>query len=272
MPPAPCEAGAVLTVAHLSDTHFGGHPDATARAQRVLAYLARMDPLVDLVLVTGDVADHGGVEEYAEARRVLVHDNPLPVPLLTCPGNHDARAAYIDAFGDLFGDDRQPGDTRPANHGRDVGGIRFLMLDSLIPARNGQRVDPGRLAPESLAWLRSQLAQHPDTPTVICLHHPPTTISISLMDPIRMENPDDLAAELIGQPQVIAVLTGHAHTMGVTTFAGLPFVVGGGIASTVVLDAEPYEPLTHDLPPSFAVHVIDLAPAPRLITHFRTVG
>ena len=55
--------GPVLVIAHLSDTHFGGRWDPAGRARRVLAHLATLDPPVDVVLVTGDIADHGTAEE-----------------------------------------------------------------------------------------------------------------------------------------------------------------------------------------------------------------
>ena len=48
-----------ILVAHVSDTHFGGPPDARARAEAVLAHLLALDPRPDVLLVTGDVADHG---------------------------------------------------------------------------------------------------------------------------------------------------------------------------------------------------------------------
>ena len=72
-------------IAHVSDTHFGGPPDARARAERVLAHLIAMDPWPDALVVSGDVADHGFAEEYAEAREVL---DAWPGPKIVGTGNH----------------------------------------------------------------------------------------------------------------------------------------------------------------------------------------
>ena len=58
-------------IAHVSDTHFGGPADARRRADAVIAHLLALDPRPDVLLVSGDVADHGLPEEYAEARAVL---------------------------------------------------------------------------------------------------------------------------------------------------------------------------------------------------------
>ncbi len=78
----------MLTVAHLSDTHFGNRPGVADRSRRVVEAVARIRP--DVVVVTGDVADHGRPEEYAEALAVL---GSLPGPVLWGTGNHDVREA-----------------------------------------------------------------------------------------------------------------------------------------------------------------------------------
>src|SRR6476469_8647143 len=84
-----------LVVAHLSDTHFG-IPGAADRVRRVLDHLHAMSPVPDLLVVSGDVTDHGSPEEYDEARAVL---DGWTGARAVCIGNHDVRAAYVDAFG-----------------------------------------------------------------------------------------------------------------------------------------------------------------------------
>ena len=82
----------------------------------------------------------------------------------------------------------------------------------------------------------------------MCLHHPPIAIGVGLMDPIMLTDPDPLA-EVIGRhSHVAATLVGHAHTMAVSTFAGRPVLVGGGVVSTVPLDQEDH-PWSGTAPP-----------------------
>jgi Icc protein len=253
----------MLTIAHLSDTHFGGHPSAESRARRVLAHLAAMDPGVDVVLVTGDIADHGTHEEYVEAAEVL-GSWAGPAPVLTCPGNHDIRNAYLAGLRPSLG-----AVTR-ADEAYRVGGALFVMLDSLVAAPEGERIDHGELAPESLEFLDHQLAGREEgEPAYVCLHHPPVPVHIDLMDPIRLREPEALAAVLGSHDDVRAVLVGHAHTMCASTFAGLPMLVGGGVASTVTLDAEDLPLITHELGPSYAVHIV--GDDGRVVTHWRTL-
>ncbi len=93
----------MLTVAHLSDPHLGNRPGVADRSRRVAAAVEQIRP--DVVVVTGDVADHGRPEEYAEALAVL---GTLPAPVLWGTGNHDVRGPFAEA---LLGR-RRPG--RPA--------------------------------------------------------------------------------------------------------------------------------------------------------------
>lgn len=251
-----------LVVAHVSDTHFGHALGAAAdRTRRVLEAILAMDPRPDVLVHTGDVTDHGLPEEYGEALQVLsVWDGPLVV----CPGNHDVRTRYVEAF--LGG---APGASRGwANRSHSIGRVRFLMLDSLVDAVDGVRQDHGVLAPEQLSWLDAELSWDA-RPTFVCLHHPPVELGVGLMDPIMLTDAGALAEVLCRHPHVVATLVGHAHTMAATTFGGRPVLVGGGVVSTVPLDQEDHPVVWYDAAPSIAVHL--LHPDDRLTTHWRAV-
>jgi 3',5'-cyclic AMP phosphodiesterase CpdA len=250
-----------LVIAHVSDTHFGNDESQAAdRTRRVLDALLRMDPPPDVLVHTGDVADHGLADEYAEAVKVL---SAWEGPLVISPGNHDVREGYAEAFLDDV-----PRPAGWANRAHDLAGARFLMLDSLVDAVDGVRQDHGVLAAETLAWLDSELARDA-SPTFVCLHHPPVELGVSLMDPIMLTDPGALA-EVIGRhPHVVAILVGHAHTMAVSTFAGRPVLVGGGVVSTVPLDQEDHPRVWYDAAPSFAIHL--LHEDGRVTTHWRAV-
>jgi Icc protein len=193
-----------------------------------------------------------------------------PAPMLMCPGNHDVREEYAAGLRER---PDQPRD-EPIDEAFRVGGMLFCMLDSMVSARDGQRMDHGHLMPQTLTWLDDQLsAREPGERAVVCFHHPPVDVHIRLMDPIRLDNPEKLAAVLARHDDVVAVLVGHAHTACATTYAGLPLRVGGGVASTVVLDGERdglgWPVISEDLGPSFAVHVVDDDGG--IVTHWRTL-
>jgi 3',5'-cyclic AMP phosphodiesterase CpdA len=252
-----------LVVAHVTDTHFGHDGGQAAdRTRRVLDEILRMDPRPDVLVHSGDVADHGYAGEYAEAVQVL---SAWEGPMVICPGNHDVRAAYVDAFldGPLSGPDGR------ANRAHTVNGVRFLMLDSLVDEVDGERQDPGYLGPETLAWLDRELGADL-SPTFVVLHHPPVELGISLMDPIKLTDSADLCRLLEWHPHVRAVLTGHAHTMGTSTFAGRPILVGGGCVSTVPLDQEDRPIVWYDAPATYAIHFLHTDG--RVTSHWRALA
>jgi 3',5'-cyclic-AMP phosphodiesterase len=243
----------MVVVAHLSDTHFGNSvQDPVLRAEAVMDHLLAMDPRPDVLVVSGDIADHGLPDEYDQARAWLER---WPGPSFVCPGNHDVRSAYVVGLG------------RQARTAGAAAGLRFVMLDSLIDRVGGERIDEGLVGDDQLGWLDEELGASTGS-TLVVLHHPPTTIGLGLMDPIRLLDGEALAAVIGRHPQVVATLAGHAHTMGVTRFAGRPLLIGGGVVSTVSVDAEALPQVWYDAPPSFALHLVEDG---RVTTHWRAL-
>lgn len=242
-------------LAQISDLHLDGSERATRRATLVMDYLRALPRPVDALLVTGDIADHGAEAEYEEAARILA----APFPVLTCPGNHDARPAYRKA---LLGVAPEHG---PINQVHHVSGTAVLMCDSTIPGR-----DEGRLDTETLAWIDSTLTALPqDTPALIAFHQPPVALHHPLPDSGMLQEPGHLAGLLDAHPRVAAVLTGHAHTAAASTFAARPLIVGPAITWTLRMPWEGDRAADRDQPPGLAFHVLD--DERRLTTHYRVV-
>jgi 3',5'-cyclic AMP phosphodiesterase CpdA len=245
-------------IAHVSDTHFGGPPDARARAERILSHLDAMDPRPDVLLVSGDIADHGAAEEYAEARAVL---DAWPGPRALVTGNHDVRSEFVRGLLDREADG-------PVLFALEDPRFRLLVLDSLVDAVDGQRQDHGVVGADQLDWLDARLAED-GRPAFVTLHHPPVDIGLELMAPILLRDPGPLASVIAKHPHVVATLVGHAHTACATSFAGRPLLIGGGSASTVTMDAEDVPRIWEGAPPSFAVHL--LHDDGRLTSHWRAL-
>ena len=243
----------MIAFAQLSDTHLDGGQPRADRVRAVMASLAAGRAPLDLVLVTGDVADHGLPGEYEQARSLLTG----PWPVLICPGNHDERAAFrrvlLGGEGDL-----------PINQVHRMPGAVFALCDSTIPAN-----DDGYLADETLAWLDAELGTDPATPAFVVLHHQPVLLHTVTSDVIRLSGEDRLAAVIGRHPQVVAVLCGHAHSAAATTFAGRPLLVAPGVVATSALPWEERDRADLTAPPAVAYHV--LGDDGRLITHYRPV-
>ncbi|AXB48399.1 metallophosphoesterase [Amycolatopsis albispora] len=243
-----------MVLAHISDLHLDGDPRRTDRAARVFARLGELTGL-DAVLVTGDLADHGLAAEYTEAAALFAGTRNV----FHCPGNHDARGPYREV---LFG---EPASDAPINQVHRAGGAVFALCDSTVPGSDG-----GFLDGNTLAWLETVLTEAGDAPVFVCFHHPPVDLHVPFIDGIRQTGEDRLAALLARYPGVAAVLCGHAHTGGATTFAGLPLLVAPGVASTLVLPWEPADEfLDPGAPPAVAFHVLD--DNRRLTTHYRVI-
>jgi len=248
----------MTVIAHVSDLHLDGGARAARRAAAVFEYLDRLPRPVDAILVTGDIADNAAPAEYEEAAKLFAgRDN-----LFACPGNHDRRPAYRAA---LLGD--PSGSDAPINRLHRIGsaGPAVLLCDSTIPGRAD-----GVLADETLAWIEATLTELPDdVPALVAFHHPPVVLHLPFIDDIRLAGEQRLASLLTNFPQVAAVLTGHAHTAAVSTFAGRPLLVAPGVVSTLLLPWESDGIVDRDLPPGIAFHV--LAEDLRLTTHYRVV-
>jgi 3',5'-cyclic-AMP phosphodiesterase len=243
-----------MIFAHISDTHFDAGERALGRTRKVMSWLREL-PL-DAIVVSGDIADHGAIAEYEQAKAELTAE----FPVLILPGNHDVRGPYRKVLLNEEGDE-------PINEVHKIGDVTFALCDSSIPGRND-----GRLAPETLAWLREVLATA-DGPVVIGLHHPPIRLRHHLLDTIMLNEPGEFEDLVRQSPGVVAVLCGHAHAAAAATFGGRPLLLAPGVVSTSRLPFATRDELTWanvaDLeePPAVAFHVLD--DDGRLVTHFR---
>jgi 3',5'-cyclic AMP phosphodiesterase CpdA len=247
----------MYVIAHLSDPHLDGTAAARDRLRSVVDYLRAFSRPVDVVLVTGDLADHGLSAEYAQVAGELA----LDVPVLMLPGNHDVSAPLraglpIDS----------PGEGHPVHQVRDVGEARFVLLDTTVPGE-----DHGLLSTASLDWLTAVLDEPIDGPLFVAFHHPPNKLQHPVLDEWILQDAEPFAAVLRGQP-ITAILTGHVHNGISTTFAGHPLLVAPGIRSTAPLPFEPAatQALTETgTPPGLALHLA--AEGQPLITVYRSI-
>ncbi|NMH97175.1 phosphodiesterase [Pseudonocardia sp. K10HN5] len=249
-----------MLLAHISDLHIDGSERAVRRAARVLRQLGELAVAPDALIVSGDLADHGGEEEYRLVTGLLA-DSPSPV--LICPGNHDARAALrATVLGEpVLG---TPDDHRPVNRTGRVGELTVLLADSTIPGR-----PEGHLDDPTLEWLDAELAEAGEGPVLLVMHHPPAALHHPALDDVRQHGEHRLAELLSRHPPVAGLLCGHAHTAAAGVFAGAPLRVAPGVTSTLVLPWErPGAVFDTDAPPGVAYHVWS---ADRLTTHFRVV-
>jgi 3',5'-cyclic AMP phosphodiesterase CpdA len=250
----------VFVLAHLSDPHLRGEPDATERLRRVVDHVAGLARPVDAVLVTGDVTDSGDPADYATANKLFAVLGPR-TPVLFCPGNHDDRAAFRRV---LLGETTGDAAAGPVNRAYQAGGVEVLLLDSSVPGESA-----GWLAPATLEWLDRRLAAATG-PALVALHHPPVPLGLPALDRIGLREPGPFETVIRTHGRVLAVLCGHAHAGAAAEFAGRPLRAAPGIASTVLPPWEVGERygMSASLPPALAFHVLA---GGTLTTHYRPV-
>ena len=198
---------------HTSTSPYATNHLANARARHVFAEIAAMLPAPRFVVHLGDIvhpvpslpAFHDAVARFKAIA------SQLRAPLHVIPGNHDVGdktvdwmpaeqvcddflATYREAFGADF-------------HAFDEGGVRFVMLNSLL--LNSGLADEAR----QRAWLADRIDTAGDLRVFLFMHYPPY---IHRPDEAgNYDNVDEPARswllDQIAKPPVEAVFAGHVH-------------------------------------------------------------
>ena len=256
-----------MLIAQITDIHLGFEPNNPdefnrKRLDQTLRALCAMTPRPDILLATGDLADTGDDEvSYQRFRHAVAG---LPFPVWPCMGNHDSREPFRREFPEI------PTADGFIQYAIEDFPLRILVLDTLEEGRHG-----GGFCETRAAWLSDRLAEQPERPTLLVLHHPPIETGLSWMT----ENPDAawverLRAIVSAHGNIVAMLAGHLHRPVVTRWAGTTLTVCPSTAPQVALDLNPIDPDRPDGrpmivadPPSFGLH---LWTGSGLISHYDT--
>jgi Icc protein len=239
-----------MLIAQITDTHITmpgrllmGIVDTAYALERAVSALNRLDPPPDVTVLTGDLVESGEPKEYAHLRALLA---PLRMPVFAIPGNHDAREPMREAF---IGDGYLPAKGF-LNYVIEDYPLRILGLDTLVPGEGG-----GLLCPDRLQWLEDILAEAPDQPAVVLMHHPPFATGIARMDQAGLVGSAALAKIIRRHPQVERILCGHLHRPIDSRFAGTIAGTAPSTAHQMVLDLRPEARLSFAFePPGYQLH------------------
>jgi 3',5'-cyclic AMP phosphodiesterase CpdA len=222
------------TIAHISDTHLlaGGKlqygvVDTVQHLQMALDRLRRIDPVPQAIVLTGDLADRGEPEAYAQLRSMIEPAAAaMGAQVVWCMGNHDDRTAYARS---LFAAD-PTADVMDRVY--EVDGLRIVALDTSVP-----NYHHGEITDEQHDWLASVLAEPAPLGTILAMHHPPIAIPmLPAAAIIELDGQDRLATALAGT-DVRMILGGHFHYSSYGTFAGIPVSVAS--ATCYISDIAP---------------------------------
>ena len=199
MPTQPTASDSVLVV-QLSDSHLFAQEngrllgmDTADSLTQVVRLVGEEQPVIDLVLATGDLSQDGSVESYQRFRAITA---PIDAATRWFPGNHDEMEPMREA---AVGTDL-------LDPVIDLGAWRVILLDSTIPG-----AVPGQMTVEQIQLLERAILAAPDKHLLISFHHHPVPIGSQWMDRIGIYNPERLFAVLDRHPNVRCLLWGHVH-------------------------------------------------------------
>lgn len=193
-----------MLLAHISDLHViepgklaYGVVDTTPMVENAIAHLNTLSP--DLIVITGDLVHNVHLVEYQRLQAML---QPLKMPVYLIPGNHDSRALIREVFSThtylpTAGFLQYTVEDYP---------VRLIMLDTNVPGEGH-----GELDAERLDWLDQQLAQQPNRPTILFMHHPPFTTGIELMDSYGLTGLQGLETIVKKYDCIQRIGCGHLH-------------------------------------------------------------
>ncbi|MGQ9365242.1 phosphodiesterase [Azospirillum sp. ST 5-10] len=256
-----------MLIAQITDLHVTprgtmalGAVDTNAHLAAAVAHLNALAPRPDLVLVTGDLANTPRPGEYEMLAELLA---PLALPLRVLPGNHDDRGELRRWFGERCG---LPAEGEFLHHAVEAGPLRVLMLDTQRPGR-----PEGELCARRLAWIAERLAEAPERPTLIAMHHQPFATGLPV-DTMGCAGADGLAALVRQRPgQVVGVVCGHVHRPITAAWAGTVAFCAPSTAHQFALDLRPGAAFRWTAePPAVALHL--WRPDGGLVTHLSAIG
>jgi Icc protein len=204
---------AQFILAQISDTHIRADDDGAAVRQLTHALRQAREYKANVILISGDLANDERADEYALFAKAIADP---PAPLFVMPGNHDDRARiraalpshkYLPASGPLsFVIEDFP--------------VRIVCVDQIVPGETH-----GLFTQDQAHWLDRTLAQRPEKPTVVALHHPPFPTHDVLFDTIGLQNAELFGSVVRHHPQVTRIICGHHHRMAVGQVAHAPVIV-----------------------------------------------
>jgi Icc protein len=263
-----------FTFIFFTDSHT--QPELNAAEGTAMAYRAASKIKADFAIQGGDlVFDAAAVSKQ---RAVSLFDlygkveQDLSMKVYHTIGNHDVvgmGASEVSSSDPFYGKRLFEERFGTTYYSFDHKGHHFIVLDSIQyhPEHNFE----GRIGPEQLEWLSSDLNKQPTgTPIIIAVHIPLATSALSYVAAPETKNAAILtvrnSAEVIALFEghnVLGVLQGHTHLNEVVTWKGVPYITSGAISGNW------WRGSRLGIPEGFTV--VDIADG-RLTTRYETYG
>lgn len=214
--------------------------------------IGRNQPDIDFIVSTGDLVQSGTDAEYAVLRSLfglrdfsaagepqlgVIGDGRM-VPMYFVPGNHDPRPSF---FRNMYPPTGGGGALSAMNVCFEWKGIRFVCID-------WGEANKGITTPDMLDHVERSLRD--GMPAIILSHHNVTPVGTPFLDGLVALDVGEFEQRVRGR-NVLAVLSGHAHTTFESRIADIPVY---GLRSTTYSLVEHGEEILFALrPPHYRV-------------------
>ncbi len=238
-----------MIIAQISDSHIDPESDKLEDRLRDLYWVVndinKRNPAPDIIIHTGDVVHNGTQEKYDLALTIL---GDIQAPLHVCAGNRDDKNLIATNF--------QTGNQVSSNSGFlqysiDDYPARLIAVDTTCTTTN-----MGYYCQERAETLDLMLAEEPQKPTVLFMHHPPFEIKESKY-PFQFDDwntVDHLARVLKKHSQVKKLFCGHSHRNSSGEIAGIP----ASTVSSIAIDLRLGDiPEGAEFAPVYTTHTFD---------------
>ena len=192
----------VVTVLQISDTHL--HAAADSRMRGVTTYATLLSVLEhvrrdrrwapDVILATGDIVQDESRAGYERFRTTM---EPLGVPVLSIPGNHDdpkLMGEILNSGSFQFGGELRHGPWS------------IVLLSTFLAGE-----DAGGLGPARLQGLRKALTVHANQHVLVAMHHHPLPMGSTWLDGVALRDAKDFWQIIDAHSNVRGVVCGHVH-------------------------------------------------------------
>lgn len=218
-----------MRFALITDIHFGPAARFAGKLRKLShhaeeitrGFVSRMkQEKPDLVVNLGDVVEDESREvDYERYRRFVELLGEAGAPLLHVAGNHDQINLSDDDLRALWGH------SGPLHYSRELGDVRFVVLNTL------ETKDVAVRLPEAqLAWLEAELAAA-DKPVIVLMHHPASDQDLTgnrwfekAPHICRVAERKKVRTVIEASGKVLAVFNGHVHWNHFDVIRGIPYV------------------------------------------------
>lgn len=144
--------------------------------------------------MTGDVIQDDSRAAYDRFRELI---EPLGLPVLCVPGNHDVREFMRDALSES-----------PYHYCGTLRRDNWLIvgIDSCVSGSAGGHIDD-----QELNRLEQLISSTDADHVLICLHHPPLAMGSEWLDTVGLSNGSEFLSSIAQSGLVRAALFGHVH-------------------------------------------------------------